>query len=365
MDDLFFQRSRNNFRKRSRKSLFLRKRFRNQMKHITIKDVARQVNCSVSTVSRAFNDKYDIKAETRERILETAREMGYRPNPIARKLIKQRSYNIGIVVPEFINSFFPEVIIGAQEILQEEGYQILVMQSNESSEIELKNIQTLVDNMVDGIIVSLSSETEDINPFLKIIAADMPMVFFNRVLEGLPASQVLFDDYKWAFFATEHLIRQGYKHIIHLTGPGDLTLTKNRKKGFEDAHRKHKLPTGKSITGGFSMEEGAQAAQGLIEGGDLPDAIFTSSDPSAIGVMKVLKANGIEIPKDVAVMGFSESMLAEHVSPPLTTVKQPTMDVGRTAAELLLQQINTKGLFVPQTIVLNGKLSIRESTIFV
>ncbi|MDE5417430.1 LacI family transcriptional regulator [Labilibaculum sp. DW002] len=332
------------------------------MKQITIKDVAKKLKCSVSTVSRAFNDKYDIRTETRELILKTATEMGYRPNPIARKLIQQRSFNIGVVVPEFINSFFPEVIIGAQEVLHEQGYQVLIMQSNESSELELKNVQTLLNNMVDGILISLSSETDNMDFYLNAIKEKMPMVFFNRVVEGLPASKVLFDDYKWAFFATEHLIMQGYKDIVHLIGSKDLTLTKNRTKGFEDAHRKHKLSPGKSEVAGFSMNSGECFIEKRIEENSLPQAILASSDPCAIGVMKILKANGFNVPNDIAVMGFSESKLAEHVAPPLSSVEQPTYDMGRTAALLLLEQIKNKGLFVPQSIVLNGRLNIRESS---
>ncbi|WP_066631856.1 LacI family DNA-binding transcriptional regulator [Labilibacter marinus] len=333
------------------------------MKHVTIKDVASKLNCSVSTVSRAFNDKYDIRPETRSLILKTAEEMGYRPNPIARKLIKQRSLNIGIVVPEFVNSFFPEVIIGAQDVLHEKGYQVLIMQSNESKDIEYKNVETLVDNMVDGILISLTSEVTDNEYYAKLINRGMPLVFFNRVLEGLNVSRVLFDDYKWAFFATEHLIVQGHRNIVHITGPEELLLTKERIKGFDDAHKKYKIAPGKKVTCGFTMKDGEGMAQKMIDNDELPKAIFSASDLSAIGFMKTLKNNGIRIPEDTAIVGFSESRLAENVYPPLTSVKQPTYEMGRTAAELLIEQIQNTGKFVPQTIVLNGKLNIRESSV--
>ncbi|QVY66117.1 LacI family DNA-binding transcriptional regulator [Polaribacter sp. Q13] len=333
------------------------------MKHITIKDVAKKLNVSVSTVSRAFNDKYDIRTETKELILKTAKEMGYRPNPIARKLIQQRSLNIGIIVPEFVNSFFPQVIIGAQEVLLAQGYQVLIMQSNESSETEMKNVETMLDNMVDGLIVSLTCENENIEKYKELIASNMPIVFFNRVVDDLPASKVVFDDYKWAFFATEHLLVQGHKDIVHLAGPKNLTLSKNRAQGFDAAHRKHKVPLGRKISCGFSMEEGARVALELIEKKEVPTAIFAASDPSAIGAMKVFKDHGYNIPKDIAFVGFTESRLAEHIAPPLTSVSQPTNDIGQTAAKLLLEQIENKGLFVPQTIVLNGRLNVRESSI--
>ncbi|WP_405295603.1 LacI family DNA-binding transcriptional regulator [Algibacter sp. Ld11] len=333
------------------------------MEHLTIKDIAQKLNVSVSTVSRAFNDKYDIKKETRDLILKTAQDMGYRPNPIAKKLLQKRSFNIGIVVPEFVNSFFPEVIIGAQDILLEKGYQVLIMQSNNSWKTELKNVETLVDNMVDGLIISLTSESENLDYYKKLISTKMPMVFFNRIVDELPVSKVLFDDYKWALFATEHLIVQEYKDILHLTGNKSLSLTKNRIKGFEAAHKKYRLPMGSIVHCGFTIEDGEKATLELIKQDKLPRAIFAANDALAIGAMQTLKKHGFKIPEDIAIAGFTESRLAEHTSPSITSVKQPTNDIGQTAAKLLLEQIENDGLFVPQTIVLNGRLNIRESSI--
>lgn len=332
------------------------------MKHVTIKDIARELNFSISTISRAFNDKYDIRPETRELILKKAAEMGYKPNPIARKLIQQRSFNIGMVVPEFLTSFFPKVIMGAQEVLIDKGYQVLVMQSNESWETELKNVETLEGNMVDGLIISLSSEAQNLQYYEKLIENRMPIVFFNRVADSLNASKVLFDDFKWAFFATEHLLVQGFRDIVHLSCPRNLTFTKNRIRGFEAAHRKYKVPAGKIISFDLSVEEGERIARKMIEKDEVPEAIFAASDQSAIGAMRELKKEGYRIPDDVAIVGFSESRLAIHVDPPLTSVVQPTSDIGRAAAELLLSQINTPDVFVPQIIVLNGRLNIRESS---
>lgn len=333
------------------------------MENITIKDLAEALNVSISTVSRAFNNKYDIKKETRELVLQKAKEMGYSPNPIARKLTQKRSFNIGIVVPEFVSSFFPEVIIGAQEILLEKGYQVLIMQSNQSWETELKNIKALVDNKVDGLIISLSSEQKNNAYFKELIDADIPIVLFNRAVDNLNVSKVLFDDFKWALFATEHLIIQGYKNIIHLSGTPNLTLTKNRIRGFKAAHQKYRLPLGEIIHSGFTMKDGENAALQMIRNKNIPRAIFAANDHTAIGAMNIFKKNGYKIPEDIAFVGFSESRLAEHISPPLTSIKQPTQDIGQTAANLLLEQIENNGLFVPQTIVLNGRLNIRESSI--
>lgn len=334
------------------------------MKHVTIKDVAKKLNCSVSTISRAFNDKYDIRKETRDHILETAKEMGYSPNPMAKSLLKQCSNQIGVVVPEFINAFFPEVIIGIQEVFINKGYQVLIMQSNESHITELENIKTLENNMVDGMIISLSLETKNVDYYKDLIKQGFPLVFFNRVSNELETSKVLFDDYKWAFFATEHLIYQGYKKIFHLGGPDGLVISQNRKNGFIDALRKHKIPFDESsiIETGFMISDGERIMEKLIIENNLPEAIFAVNDPSAIGAMKMLKKHGYKIPEDVALLGFTESKLAELIDPPLTSVAQPTKEIGRTAAKLLLEQIESKGIFIPQTVILNGRLNVRESS---
>ena len=334
------------------------------MKHITIKDVAKKLNCSVSTISRAFNDKYDIRKETRELILATANEMGYSPNPMAKSLLKQCSNQIGVVVPEFINPFFPEVIIGMQEIFHKAGYQVLIMQSNESYIHELENVKALENNMVDGMILSLSLETKNVEYYKKMISQGFPLVLFNRVSNELETHKVLIDDYKWAFFATEHLIYQGYKKIFHFSGPEGLMFTQNRKNGFIDAHRKHKLEVknGSIIETGLLISDGEREMEKLIKNNNVPNAIFAVNDMTAIGAMKVLKNNGLKIPRDVALVGFTETKIAELIDPPLTSVAQPTHEMGRTAAMLLLDQIENKGIFVPQTVILNGRLNVRESS---
>lgn len=334
------------------------------MKHITIKDVAKKLNCSVSTISRAFNDKYDIRKETRELILATAHEMGYSPNPMAKSLLKQCSNQIGVVVPEFTNPFFPEVIIGMQEIFHKAGYQVLIMQSGESYIHELENVKALENNMVDGMILSLSLETKNVEYYKKMISQGFPLVLFNRASNELETHKVLIDDYKWAFFATEHLIYQGYKKIFHFSGPEGLMFTQNRKNGFMDAHRKHKLvvDNGSIIETGLLISDGEREMERLIKNNKIPDAIFAVNDMTAIGAMKVLKKNGFKIPRDVALVGFTETKLAELIDPPLTSVAQPTHEIGRTAARLLLDQIENKGIFVPQTVILNGRLNVRESS---
>lgn len=335
------------------------------MIYTTIKDIAKKLNISIATVSRAFNDKSDIKLETKNLILKTAKEMGYRPNPMAKKLIQKRSLTIGIVVPEFLNSFFPQIIIGAQEVLFEKGYQVLIAQSNENYETELKNMIALENSMVDGIIISQTSENKNTQYFQNLISSGFPIVFFNRVSNELVGSKILFNDYKWAFFATEHLINQGYKNIYHLKGKASLSLTNDRMKGFLDAHAKHKLKVRleQIIPTGFDIEDGRRVAQSMIDQGQIPDAIFAANDPAAIGAMQVFKKRGFKIPEDVAFVGFTESNMGAIIEPPLTSVLQPALEIGREAARILLDQIENPKTFKPQTIVLNGTLNVRESSV--
>ena len=256
------------------------------------------------------------------------------------------------------------MIIGIQEVLLARGYHVLVMQSNECYTTELKNIKTLEDSMVDGIIISLSSEVHNNDYYIRMIEKGYPIVFFNRVDEDIPASQVIFDDYKWAYFATEHLIKQGYRKIYHFSGYQHLSLSRNRIKGYCKAMDKFSIPYTSDyiIETGFFMEEGQTVMEKLLAKGNIPDAIFATNDPTAIGAMKAIKKAGMKIPDDIALVGFSESKMAEVVDPPLTSVSQPTFEIGRTAAELLLRQIEADGFATPKTVVLNGKLNVRGSS---
>ncbi len=335
------------------------------MRYVTIKDIARVLNVSVSTVSRAFNDRYDIKQETREVVLKKAKEMGYKPNPIAKKLLQKHSFNIGVIVPEFINSFFPEVIIGIQDVLCEKNYQVIIMQSNESAELELANIISMENNMVEGLLISLSKETKNIDCLERLIKDRFPIVLFNRINDALPVSKVVFNDYKWALFATEHLIEQGYKKIFHFAGPTHLMLIKNRIKGFKKAMEKHKIPYGKDqiIETGLLIEDGEKAMETLIARGNIPEAIFATNDPTALGAIKILKKHGYSIPEDVGIVGFSNSKMAEVVEPALTSVAQPTYQMGRAAANLLLEQLTSIVHKSPETVVMDGKLIIRNSSL--
>ncbi|NMH86831.1 LacI family DNA-binding transcriptional regulator [Flavivirga algicola] len=334
------------------------------MIHVTIKDVAKRLNVSVSTVSRAFNDKYDIKKDTKELILKTAKEMGYHPNPIAKKLSQNKSFNIGVVIPEFMNSYYSEIVIVLQEFFISKGYQVLLMQSDENEEQELKNVKTLINNMVDGLIIAPTVGYRNRPYFIEKYNEGYPIVFLNRIDETLPASKVIFNNVKWSFFATEHLIRQKYKKIYHLSGYNNLCVSSERIEGYKKAMNKHKFPKEnyKIIETGLLAEEGMEVIEDLIFHHDIPDAFFCVNDMVALGAMKKLKDNGFKIPDDVALVGFTETRIAKLVTPELSSVRQPTHDMAKKAGEILLNRINNPDSET-ETIVFNGEFNIRKSSV--
>ncbi len=334
------------------------------MKHVTIKDIARHLNISTSSVSRAFNNKYDIKKETRELILKTAEEMGYVPNPIAKKLSQNCSLNIGLVVPEIINGYYSKVVIALQEFLTEKGYQVLVMQSDENEVQELKNVKTLINNMVDGLIIAPTAGNKNTSYYIEKYNEGYPIVFLNRVSETLKASKVIFNNINWSFFATEHLIKQQYKKIYHLSGYKNLCVSSERAQGFKKAMQKYNFPSEnyKIIETGLLATEGMNIIEKLISSDDIPNAFFCVNDMVALGAMKRLKDKGYKIPDDVAFVGFTETRTAELVTPQLTSVKQPTFEMAKKAGEILLNKINNPNSKT-ETAIFNGKLNIRKSSI--
>lgn len=214
------------------------------------------------------------------------------------------------------------------------------------------------------MLISLSSETDNIDYYQDLVNSGFPIIFFNRTYNEINASKVLFNDYKWAMFATEHLIRQGYKNIYHLQGIETLTLSKERRRGFVDAHKKLKLNLnpGQIITSNFNMEDGEHIAESLIENNTIPDAIFAANDQLAIGAMSIFKKHGYKVPEDIGFVGFSESKIGSLISPPLTSVKQPTYKIGREAAKMLIEKIEDENNQSLKKLILDGELNIRASS---
>nr|WP_293835692.1 LacI family DNA-binding transcriptional regulator [uncultured Arsenicibacter sp.] len=332
---------------------------------VTIIDIARKLNISKSTVSRALTGHPSVRPETRQSVMDLAESMDYQRNMLAINLSSSQSKTIGIIVPEFVTSFFPIVIMGAQEIAAEAGYSVLICQSNETYETEVVNARVMLANRVDGVLISMTRETKNFAHFEIFKRKGIPMVFFNRVCHEIEAPKVVVDDYEGAFKATEHLIFSGKERIAHLAGPPSLYISRKRLEGYKDALRKHKRPIIDEliISYDLNLENVKIYIKYLLDLPQPPDALFAVNDPTAIEALKVIREHGLKIPEQIAVVGFSNDYGSALIEPGLTTVAQPTRDIGRVSAQLLLDQINTDSSFwKPITRVLKTELIIRGSS---
>jgi DNA-binding LacI/PurR family transcriptional regulator len=333
-------------------------------RYSTIKDIAKALNISVATVSRAMRDTYDVSKETREKVLEMATMLNYKPNLNAQGLVQRSTHNIGVVIPAITNYYFSTVITGIQEMAQQNGYNIILYLTNDSPEQELQLVRSLSLSSLDGILACVSSHGESYTHFQEIIDEGLPVVFFDRVSGGPDISKVMQDDYNGAFMAVEHLIQEGYRKIAHITGPKELFLTENRLNGYRDALKKHGMPVDERMIlhSGFSQKAGEDDTARLFYNyPNSPDAIFAVNDRKAIGAILTLKKKNIEVGRSVGVIGFTNDPISEIISPTLSTVAEPAYQIGRTSCDLLIKHIK-KTNFTAQQVILSGELIVREST---
>ena len=314
---------------------------------ITIKDIAKALGISTSTVSRALRDSYEISTETKKLVLECAEKLNYKPNPIALSLKERRSRSIGVVVCEIANVFFSQIINGIESIAYDRGYNVIISQSLESYDREVIDLQYLASRSVDGIIISLSTETTDLSHLTSLQERGMPIVLFDRITNEMDTHMVTVDSYKGSYEATEHLIKNGYKRIAALAGSEFLSITNERLHGYRDALEKYNIPLPKEYInhcyyGGMIFSEVEEAVNKLFTLENKPDAIFTTSDKLTLGCLKTLRRRGIKIPGEIAMVGFSNSDNAELFDPALTTIRQPAEAMGKAATELLIQMIESK-----------------------
>ncbi len=335
------------------------------MAQFTIKDLARELGISPSTVSRALRDHPDISQGTKRRVTEAAELHNYHPNQLAQSLQKQRSNTIGVIVPEIRHDFFSTVISGIEEVAYEHGYTIMVCQSNETLAREILNTQALVANRVAGLLIAISSETTRYEHLSNVLRHGVPLVQFDRVVEELETSKVVVDDYRAAYGAVTHLIESGYRRIGHLAGQDGIALNRRRYEGYRAALRDGGLRYEEKFhfSGGYREEDGLIGADRYLALDELPDAILAINDPVAVGIFSRFREAGVRIPDDVALVGFSDTPAAALIDPPLTTVYQPAFEMGRTAVSLLMKQFDAEdAMFVPETVVLDTKLLIRGSS---
>lgn len=334
------------------------------MKHVTIKDIARYLSISVSTVSRALVDDKNVRKETREKVLEAAKELGYRPNPVATNLKYGHSNTVGVIVPEMVTPFAAKVISGIQDVLYANGIKVVIAVSGEDPQSERENLQLMERFMVDGIIISLCSYKKNRDDYLRLQQSELPMVFYDRIPYGLDVPQVVVDDWRKSFFLVEKLILGGRKRIVHISGPDDIYNSSERARGYRDAIAKYKMPFDEEsmvIKAGMSFDAGAKAIDSLISKGTGFDAVFAFTDTLAIGAMNRLRELGRNIPEDVAVASFSGTELSTIVYPRLTTVEPPLFEMGRKAAELILEKIKNPSS-PNRKEILNAEIRLRESS---
>lgn len=332
-------------------------------RRIRIKDLADRLNLSTSTVSRALAGHSDVSAETRLLVNQLADDLNYYPDPVAVNLKQRRSNVIGLIVPKIDNRFFAKALYGIQQVVNQHAYNIITSQSNESLETEKKAVEVMMANRVDGLIVSLARETVNAQHFNKIISTETPIVFFDRVNEGVETSRVVIDDYEASYKAVTHLINQGCKRIAHVAGPPNLFNSRKRLEGYKDAIRDHDLYLDKRLIVFVAnyQQDARTYTHSLLSLNAPPDGIFAVNDRSAIQMMYYIKQEGFRIPQDIAVIGFNNNELSPFFDPPLSSVESPAEELGQSAAELLFQHIEDENL--PATSkVIKSTLIIRESS---
>ena len=316
-------------------------------KPTTIKDIAKALGLSTSTVSRALRGGYEISEETKKLVSDFAKQINYKPNPIALSLKERRSYSIGVVVCEVANSFFSQAINGIESIAYNKGYHIIISQSHDSYEREVINIQHLANRSIDGLLISLSAETTNYNHIKELHANGLPIVFFDRVLEDIQTHKVISDNFQGAFAATELLIKGGHHKIAHLANAPHLSITKERLNGYQAALQKYGLGLNEDYVqycyhGGRLQDEVEQAVQQFLNLSDKPDAIFVSSDRLSIGCLTALTKLNPLATQQISIAGFNNSEVVNLLKHSLSYVRQPAFEMGRIATELLIQLIEAK-----------------------
>lgn len=332
-------------------------------KRVTIKDIAKALDVSISTVSRALKDNPEISLKTRELIKKTAKDMSYRPNPIAVALKTSKSHTIGVIVPKIVNTFYAAVVEGIEEVADKHGYQVFVSSTNEDFQKEKKYVNAYLNSRADGVILSLSRGTEEFDHIQHLQDLGIPTVLFDRTTKNLKIPRVVTDDAKAAHKAVTHLINGGAKNIAMLSGPKHLLIGRNRTRGYKNALSKANIPFDPDLVihSDFTIDKAQKAATELLQNKDV-DAIFCLNDDLAIGAVYAAKELGLSIPEDLAVVGFYNSKRSRYMNPSISTVDLNPHEVGVLTAGLLFEQITSGEVDNEKEIIVPSNLIIRESS---
>lgn len=335
-------------------------------KEVTIYDLARKLNISIATVSRALKDDPVVSKKTKKKIADLAEEMGYRSNHFARNLRNQRTNTIGVIVPRLNSYFMSTVIAGIESVANKEGYNLIISQSSESFEKEMASAKTMFNNRVDGLLVSLAYDTEDLTHFDSFFKRKIPLIFFDRVVEHENCTNILIDNRKAAYEATAHLIKQGCKKIVHITATPKRNVYVDRLQGYKQALADNDISFQDDyvIISNLSQEAGVVAADQILKMDPLPDAVFVANDNCAVGCMLAIKQAGIKIPQDMAFVGFNNDPVSKVIEPNLTTINYPGYEMGEVAARNLINHLSGKATIrSTNTIILRSELIIRDSSV--
>ncbi|WP_022824468.1 LacI family DNA-binding transcriptional regulator [Hymenobacter norwichensis] len=332
----------------------------------SMKDLAKALNLSVSTISRALSGNKQISEETRERVATLVKEMNFQPNRLASGLRKGRSGTLGVLVPHITGHFFPEAVHSISTEATKAGYRVMICESNEDEKQEKRNLELLLNSQVEGVLVSLANTTHDFRHFQAAQQQQVPLVFFDRVLEEPNISSVVLDDYQGAYQAVSHLIEQGCTRIAHITADPHLNVYRHRHRGYLAALTAHGITFDEQLVHlcDMSIAEGREAMHKLLALDTRPDAVFASKDTAAIGAMQVAKEHGLRIPDDLALATYSSEKLSMLVEPPLTSVDQQCAAVGKAAVRLLLDMMSEEVQPASaRQIILMPSFIVRESSL--
>ena len=329
---------------------------------VSISDIARALNVSASTVSRALKNHPDISLKTRRRVKEYAEQVHYRPNVLALGLKKQQSNTLGVIIPEIVHHFFSSIISGVEDLAYGNGYRVMICQSNEDYLREVINLQALMDHRVDGLLVSISKSTLDTNHFLRVADDGVPIVFLDRVCSDIPTDRVVTDDYEGALMLVDHLISRGCRRIIHLYASQHLTVGRERYAGYCQALENAGIPVDENLVIHCDTPDRVAARkEDILHAAKTADGLFAVNDFTAVAAMQMLREKGFGIPDDIAVGGFGDDPIATMVFPTLTTVEQKGYEMGYEAARLLIERLRSVDSSEFKTKTFSAALKIRDS----
>ncbi len=333
-------------------------------RHISLKDLAEELGVSISTVSRALKNHPDISAELTQKIQQLAHEQNYVPNPLAMGLLRQQTKMIGVIVPDVVTHFYASIISGVEAIASRHGYFCIISSSGESMQKEAESVTNLLKARVEGLIVCLSQETKEFTHFEGLIKNEIPLVFFDRVPSGLKVPKVTVDGVSAVKNIVRHFYENGCRRIAYISGPEHLNITQNRNRGYREGLKECGLPFVEEllVSCNLSPDDAIIATKKLLALAPLPDAIFGINDTVAFAAMKEIKRQGLKIPDNIALVGFTDEFHSTVVDPPLTSVTHPTFEIGKAAAGLFFKTIE-KGQNFSENIVLQTELVVRQSSV--